>query len=127
MESICNPVLIRKLKDCDEIVAGDGTRLRELLHPDRAYKFGGRYSLAHAVVPVAASSLEHRLKSNEVYYILSGKGRMHIDEESQPVETGDAIEIPAGATQWIENTGDAKLAFLCLVDPAWQESDEEIL
>jgi hypothetical protein len=28
-------MLIRKLKDCEPIIAGDGTRLRELLHPNR--------------------------------------------------------------------------------------------
>ena len=122
-----NSMLIRKLTECDEFVAGDGTRLRELLHPDRDYGFSARYSLAHAIVPPNAASLKHRLRSGEVYYILSGRGEMHIDSEQATVETGDVVEIPAGATQWIENTGGDDLAFLCIVDPAWQPQDEEIL
>lgn len=120
-------MLIRKLKSCPEITAGDGTRLRELLHPGCDYDFSGRYSLARAVLPPRASSFKHRLKTDEVYYILSGRGRMYIDDESAAVEAGDAIDIPPGSIQWIENTSDIELAFLCIVDPAWQDEDEEII
>ena len=119
-------MLIRKLSQCDEIIAGDGTILRELLHPDRDYKFGGRYSLAHATVPPKSASLKHRLKTSEVYYILSGHGVMHIDDESCEVEPGDAFEIPAGHWQWIKNESSERLCFLCIVDPAWRAEDEEV-
>jgi len=117
----------RKLSDCVEIIAGDGTRLCELLHPDREYPFAGRYSLAHAVVPAGQTSCPHRLTTDEVYYILSGKGQMHINDEAAEVTAGDVIEIPPGATQWLANTGSDDLAFLCIVDPAWRREDEEAL
>lgn len=119
-------MFIRKLKDCTEIVAGDGTLLRELLHPDREYPFGGRYSLAHAVVDPGKRSKPHRLTTSEVYYILSGRGRMYIDDDSAEVEAGDAFEIPAGSTQWLENDGDEPVVFLCIVDPAWQPHQESV-
>ncbi|RME31685.1 MAG: cupin domain-containing protein [Candidatus Zixiibacteriota bacterium] len=118
---------LRKLSDCPEIIAGDGTRLRELLHPDREYPFAGRYSLAYAVVPPGQSSLPHRLTTDEVYYFLSGTGEMHIDDETAMVSSGEVVEIPPGATQWLSNTGSDDLAFLCIVDPAWRREDEEIL
>ncbi len=120
-------MLIRKLAECDQIIAGDGTRLRELLHPERGYPFGGRYSLAHAIVPKGGKSVPHRLSTDEVYYILQGHGMMHIDDESAEVTAGDAIDIPPGSIQWIENVGSADLVFLCMVDPAWRADDEEIL
>ena len=120
-------MLIRRLKDCSEITAGDDTRLRELLHPDRDYKFGGRYSLAHATLSPGAASEPHRLTVDEVYYIISGLGNMHIDDETSEVGTGDAIEIPPGSVQWIECTGKTDLQFLCIVDPAWSAESEEIL
>ena len=120
-------VLIRKLSHCREIIAGDGTRLRELLHPDREYPFSGRFSLAHARLSAGDSSRKHRLKSSEVYYVVEGRGRMHIDDESAEISAGDAVEIPPGSVQWIENVGEADLVFLCLVDPAWREEDEEVL
>lgn len=117
---------VRSLSDCPVFVAGDATRLRELLHPDRAEVALG-YSLAHAVVPPGERSLRHRLRTSEVYYLLAGEGRMHIDADARTVRTGDVVYIPPGAEQWIENTGPGELAFLCIVDPAWKEADEEVL
>jgi len=120
-------MLVRKLRLCSEILAGDGTRLKELLHPSREYKFSGRYSLAHAVLAPGAASRRHVLKSDEVYFIVSGRGVMHIDDESAEVEAGDAIDIPPRSVQSIENSSDGELEFLCIVDPAWESEHEEIL
>lgn len=119
-------LLVRRLQDCSEIIAGDLTRLRELLHPDRDYDFHGRYSLAHAVVGVGEKSARHCLKSDEVYFILSGDGMMHVNDETVRVGPGDCVDIPPGAEQWIENISDRELTFLCIVDPAWRAEDEEI-
>ncbi|WP_035986487.1 cupin domain-containing protein [Leptolyngbya sp. KIOST-1] len=118
-------MLIRKLLDCPEFTAGDGTRLRELLHPDKQ-DLALRYSLAHAVVPVGQVSTPHALATSEVYYILSGQGEMHIDDDLSPVEPGDAVYIPPQARQFIRNTGDSPLVFICLVDPAWRPEDETV-
>ncbi len=119
-------MLIRDLTQCEEFMARDKTALRELLHPDR-HDVALHYSLAHAVVEPGKRSAQHVLQSTEVYYILQGQGIMYIDDESEAVRAGQAIYIPAQATQWIENTGAEELQFLCIVDPAWQEQDEEIL
>ncbi len=118
-------MFVRRLKDCEEFVAGDGSILRELLHPEKA-AVTIRYSLAHAKVPPGKTTRPHRLKTTEVYYILRGRGRMHIDEEVAPVSAGCAIYIPPQSVQSLENTGPADLLFLCIVDPAWREADEEI-
>ncbi|WP_421657302.1 cupin domain-containing protein [Leptothermofonsia sp. ETS-13] len=118
-------MLIRKLSACEEFVAGDGTLLRELLHPDKQ-PLELRYSLAHAIVPVGQTSIPHSLKTTEVYYILSGTGEMHINEETYPVEPGDAIYIPPDARQYIENKGTEPLVFICIVDPAWRQEDETV-
>ena len=118
---------IRHLCDCPEFIASDLTRLRELLHPDRDYPFEGRYSLAHAVVSPGGQSRRHRLNTDEVYYVLSGRGRMYVDDESAEVGPGDALEIPPSSVQWIENIGPDELAFLCIVDPAWLAKDEGVI
>lgn len=118
-------MLIQKLNDCPEFVAGDGTLLRELLHPDKQ-AIDLRYSLAHAIVPVGQTSVPHSLSTTEVYYILSGVGEMHINDETQTVEPGDAIYIPPYAKQFIYNSGTEPLVFICMVDPAWQKVDETI-
>ena len=122
-------LLIRKLSDQKLIIAIDGTLLRELLNPEidkEKPKLG--FSIAHAIVKPHQASLPHRLKtSSEVYYIIQGKGRVHIDDETSDVVAGDTIYIPPNARQYIENTGDIDLAFLCLVDPAWRAQDEELI
>lgn len=120
-------MFVRRLHECPEITAGDGTRLRELLHPDRGYPFGGRYSLAHAILPAGEQSRRHRLKISEVYYVISGSGVMHINATEFAVTAGDCFEIPALHDQWLDNTGTEPLIFLCLVDPAWHPHDEIIL
>jgi mannose-6-phosphate isomerase-like protein (cupin superfamily) len=119
-------VLARSLADCKEILAGDKTILRELLHPARNKAAIG-YSLAHAKLGMGTASLPHRLKTSEVYYFLSGQGRMHVDGESATVAPGQALYVPPGTVQHLENTGTEELVFLCIVDPAWKLEDEEII
>ncbi|MEM0981819.1 MAG: cupin domain-containing protein [Cyanobacteria bacterium P01_H01_bin.58] len=118
-------MLIRKLLDCELFTAGDNTQLRELLHPDKQ-SVDLRYSLAHAVVPVGKSSLDHALTTSEVYFILSGEGEMHIGDDCQRVGEGDAIYIPPEARQFIRNIGPEPLVFICIVDPAWQAAHEMV-
>jgi mannose-6-phosphate isomerase-like protein (cupin superfamily) len=119
-------MFIRDLCACKEIIAGDKTILRELLHPDKA-DLEIRCSLAHATVKPGQSSLPHRLKTSEVYYILEGEGMMYVDDESAAVHAGQTIYVPPNSTQHIKNTGNSDLKFLCIVDPAWQPQGEEIL
>lgn len=119
-------MLSKDITDLTPIPVADYSRLREILHPERD-PVDIRYSLAHAVVQKGGVSLRHRLASVEVYYVLAGTGVMHVGEESEAVAPGRTVVIPAGATQWLENTGDHDLEFLCIVDPAWREEDEEVL
>jgi len=118
-------MFLKKLKDSEELIAGDDSILRELLHPEKD-DLKIRYSLAHAKVPPGRATKPHRLKTSEVYYIIAGSGLMHIDEERSEVGPECAVYIPPGATQYIENTSDSDLIFICIVDPAWREEDEEV-
>ena len=118
-------MFLKHVKDCKEVTAGDDSILRELLHPEKA-DLQIRYSLAHAQVPPGRATKPHRLKASEVYYIITGNGLMHIDEELSEVGPDYAVYIPPGARQYIENTGDSDLIFLCIVDPAWRKEDEEV-
>lgn len=119
-------MFVRKLKDCPKFISGDNCILREMLHRDKG-DFSIRYSLAHAKLPKGKTTIPHRLKTSEVYYILKGNGIMHIDKESRKVKTGDTVYIPPRSTQYIKNTEKTALEFLCIVDPAWMKEDEEVL
>jgi len=116
-------MFVNKLQDCREFIAGDGSLLRELLHAEKG-EFSFRYSLAHAKVKKGEETKPHKLKTSEVYYILEGRGIMRIEEESFEVGPGTVIYIPPGARQYIKNTQDSDLFFLCIVDPAWRPEDE---
>ncbi|MBN2324385.1 MAG: cupin domain-containing protein [Spirochaetes bacterium] len=118
-------MVIKDLDACEEFTAADRTRIRELLSP---YKetLSIRYSLVHATLRSGETSLPHRLAASEVYYILDGCGTMHIDDETAPVSAHDTVYIPPKSVQFIENTGNGDLLFLCIVDPAWRAEDEEV-
>jgi mannose-6-phosphate isomerase-like protein (cupin superfamily) len=119
-------MFIRDLKDCAEFIAGDNSILREILHPDKA-DLKLRYSLAHAIVRPGQTTKPHRLKTSEVYYIMEGEGVMHIDGEAGTVRPGSTVYIPPKTTQFIRNSGKTDIVFLCIVDPAWRQEDEEVL
>ncbi len=119
-------MLTKDIADLAPIPVADYSRLREILHPERD-PVDIRYSLAHASVASGEASLRHRMATVEVYYFLAGTGVMHVAGDSVGVGPGRAVVVPAGAEQWVENAGDHDLEFLCIVDPAWREEDEEVL
>ena len=114
------------LADRPEFLAGDHTVLRELLHPAKQPLALG-YSVAHGILGPGVRSKCHKLTSSEVYYILSGRGRLTVDDSVVAVEPGSVIYVPPGGKQSLENSGPAVIEFLCLVDPAWRSEDEDML
>jgi mannose-6-phosphate isomerase-like protein (cupin superfamily) len=55
----------------------------------------------------------------EIYFIMSGEGEMHVDDESRKVTPGDAIWIPAGSSHALANTGESLLFILVVASPNW--------
>ena len=122
-------MLIRRLHDRTLITALDNTQVREILNPehDKEQLFLN-YSLAHALLKPGEQSLPHKFHTaSEVYYILKGRGIIHINEEKAEVSPSDTVHIPSQAVQWIENHGEEDLEFLCIVDPAWKPDAEELV
>lgn len=80
-------MFIKDLKNCKYSKVLDDTVFCEFLHPyreDCELKMG--FSMAHAVLMAGKSSKPHKMKtSTEIYYLLEGKGKMHIYDESQEV------------------------------------------
>ena len=77
------------------------------------------YSLAQARVEPGVTTALHALKGvNEIYYILSGQGEMEVGDGLKGfVQKGDSVNIPAGMSQRITNTGTEDLLFLCICAP----------
>lgn len=100
----------------------DGSEIRELLaHRNSAIRY---QSLAEARLPVGASTTPHyHPRTEEIYYILEGEGRMRIGDEVKRVVPGDAIAIPPGQTHQITNAGQQILKFLCCCAPGYEHDD----
>jgi mannose-6-phosphate isomerase-like protein (cupin superfamily) len=100
----------------------DGSEIRELL----AYRNSAirNQSLAEATIAVGGATQAHyHPQAEEIYYILSGRGRMEIEGEVRSVKALDAIAIPPGARHQITNTGDEPLVLLCCCAPAYEDGD----
>ncbi len=100
----------------------DGSEIRELLaHRNSCIR---NQSLAEARLPPGASTIGHRhLKTEEIYYVLDGKGTMQIGQDRRQVGVGDAIAIPPGELHQIANTGEETLKFLCCCAPGYEHGD----
>jgi mannose-6-phosphate isomerase-like protein (cupin superfamily) len=100
----------------------DGSEIRELL----AYRNSSvrKQSLAEARLPAGTSTQEHyHAVTEELYYIVAGRGQVRVGSELKPVCPGDAIAIPPGERHKIWNTGADDLRFLCCCVPAYEHAD----
>lgn len=81
-----------------------------------------RFSIARARVEPGVTTALHALRgTDEIYYLLSGKGRMEVDGLlKKEVQAGDLVVIPAGISQRITNVGEQDLLFLCICGPRFE-------
>src|SRR5258708_10550451 len=86
---------IKNLHVAPSFVTKDGSEIRELL----AYRNSAirNQSLAEARLPVGASTQEHyHSKTEEIYFITAGPGRMRLEGALADVNPRDAVAIPPG-------------------------------
>jgi mannose-6-phosphate isomerase-like protein (cupin superfamily) len=116
---------IKNLNEALPFITKDGSEIRELLaHRNSVIR---NQSLAEARLPPGASTQEHyHIKTEEIYYITHGAGRIRIAGETRDVKTGDAIAIPPGRKHKLWNTGNEPLRLLCCCAPAYEHSDTVI-
>lgn len=116
---------IRNLEDLPPFTTKDGSEIRELLaHRNSVIR---NQSLAEARLPVGGATQEHyHPRTEEIYYITHGTGRMRIEGETRDVRPGDAIAIPPGQKHKLWNVGKETLRLLCCCAPAYEHSDTVI-
>ena len=100
----------------------DGSEIRELLaHRNSCVR---NQTLAEARLPAGGSTTpHHHAKTEEIYYILDGRGLMQVGQETSAIGPGDAVAIPPGASHQITNTGSGLLRFLCCCAPGYEHDD----
>jgi mannose-6-phosphate isomerase-like protein (cupin superfamily) len=106
-------------------ITKDGSEIRELLaHRNSAIR---NQSLAEARLAPGASTQEHfHAKTEEIYYITHGVGRIRIDREIRDVVAGDAIAILPGQRHKLWNMGPEVLRLLCCCAPGYEHEDTVI-
>jgi mannose-6-phosphate isomerase-like protein (cupin superfamily) len=99
-------------------------QLRELINPRTVMPKPSNLSVASFVVDAGRrSEVHYHLRTEEVYYILSGWGAMMIDGDNYEIKPGHAIFIPAGSRHMIANAGDVPLRFVCMNSPVYSWRD----
>ncbi len=113
---------IRSRDTSEPFVTTDGSTIRSLLDLSNAPV--AHQSLAEATLAAGASTVRHHHRvSEEIYYLVEGRGEMEIDGEVREVGVGDAILIPPGAWHRITASPDGPLRLLCACAPPWSAED----
>ena len=113
---------VQNINRAEAFTTKDGSEIRELLaHRNSCIR---NQTLAEARLPVGGrTAAHHHLLTEEIYYVLEGRGLMRVGEETREVGPGDAVAIPPGAVHEITNVGTGVLKFLCCCAPGYEHDD----
>ena len=127
----------RNRRDVAPVPAADGSIVRQLIDPDSSVL--ENQSLGEITLWPAQPTAEHfHRESEEILYILRGKGRIELGGSAFPLHAGDAIPsqfavaagdvvpIRVGDKHRIRNVGTQNLVLLCCSSPARSERDTEV-
>lgn len=116
-------LIIKRKNNIKPFKARDGALIYEIFTKTKpAIKNIG---LASGILKPNKKALPHFHKiSEEIYYVISGKGRINIAEKKFSVREGDAAYIPRNTTHALENISRKKLlSVLCISVPPYKEKD----
>ncbi len=107
---------VTSLAEAAPFTTKDGSTIRELHHTPAQ-------SLAEAsLAPDQATQRHYHARSEEIYLLTAGGGRLEIDGEAREVTAGDAAVIPPGAWhELVAGPGGARL--LCICVPPYSDAD----
>jgi mannose-6-phosphate isomerase-like protein (cupin superfamily) len=118
-----------------EVVNRDGSRpfitkdrseIRSIL--DRTNSTARNLSLAEATVPVGMETEAHyHPQTEEIYYVLGGRGLITLGEEGREIGPGDGILIPPETRHKIRNIAQTPLVILCCCAPPYSHQDTILL
>lgn len=104
----------------------DGSSIRELAGPSTSPAVN--QSLAEATIPVGGATQAHfHVRTEELYFLTAGRGRMQVGDEERDVTVGDCTVIAPGEHHKIWNTGTEPLVLLCCCAPAHSHEDTVLL
>lgn len=103
-------------RDARPFTTLDGSTIRELLHTERQ-------SLAEATLAPGQATRRHfHARSEEIYLLLEGGGRLEVEGEEREVAAGDAVLIAPGAWHRLA-AGPSGARLLCCCVPPYADED----
>jgi mannose-6-phosphate isomerase-like protein (cupin superfamily) len=113
---------VRARDRAEPFTTADGSTIRVLL--DAHLGGAENQSLAEATLePGQATERHYHGATEEIYYVVSGRGDMEVEGERARVAPGDAILIPPGAWHQIRADAAGELRFLCCCAPRYSDAD----
>ena len=90
-------------------------QIQEMCHTDNM-------SVAYIVVTGESISHLHK-KTEEIYFIIKGKGIINIDNKEKEVEKDDLIVIPKNKFHSIKKIGQDSLELIAITNPRYNPDD----
>lgn len=93
-----------------------------LLSPDNVSSRGMDLGILH-LQPRSKTLPNRHPRSEEMFYMLKGKGTITVEEETEEIEAGVAIYIPENVIHHFENTQDEEMIFILVHAPPEDAED----
>ena len=94
-----------------EVVAGTATTIQVLISAQE----GPNFALRRFRMQKGGGMPRHTNTVEHEQYVLRGRARIGIADETYEVGAGDVVYIPAGVVHYYENLGDEPFEFLCVI------------
>lgn len=104
------------------VTALDGTMVYELLSPTERKDVGIGLAIG-SVLPGKDAMPHYHAISEEIYYIISGRGNVKVNGKKYEVLRGSVIYVPTNAIHELQNSANEELKVLCLSSPAYTDED----
>ena len=113
---------VRNRDRADAFTTLDGSTIRVLL--DAELGGASEQSLAEATLAPGGGTRRHyHARTEEIYVVLEGSGRMEVDGDVRDLAAGDVVLIPPQAWHEIRAGDGGELRFLCCCAPAYSDED----
>jgi mannose-6-phosphate isomerase-like protein (cupin superfamily) len=113
---------IDRLDQQQPFITADGSSIREVAGVPSGN--ATQQSLAEATVPAGGETVEHyHHVAEEIYYFVSGAGRLRLGSEEADVGPGDTVVIAPGLRHKLWNSGPEPLVLLCCCAPPYSHVD----
>jgi len=113
-------MIVRNLKDkavLETTYIAHGGAIAQMILDRRILKEIGFLAIASLAPDKEIEA--HADPMEEIYFVLTGSGKMRVDDDSRQVGPGDATWIPAGSSHSLLNNGKDDLVILVVASANW--------